>query len=322
MPVLHLFRRLRAFTLIELLVVIAIIAILIGLLLPAVQKVREAAARAQCQNNLKQISLATVNAADTHQGLLPPSFGIYPVPVPSPNNGDADLLVHILPFIEQQNLYNLSLEPDDFANGNHGFNGYNPTYAEWGQAGYYNSTIKTYQCPSDPTLSSGWAPQQLMTSVAVNGQVFRLYAPPWNGVPAMRFPASISDGTSVTVFFTEKEAVSYGGTEWAPTNNVNIFRDWGPLIASTDNGAQTAYTGVAAIFQVMPPMGCNVGARWPNNGATGGCGHGNVASSPHIGGINASMGDGSVHFVAQGTSPWTWWYALTPAGGEVLGSDW
>jgi prepilin-type processing-associated H-X9-DG protein len=138
----------------------------------------------------------------------------------------------------------------------------------------------------------------------------------------MRYPASIVDGTSQTIFFTEKESVSYGGSEWAPTNNVNIYQDWGPLIASTDLGSQTAYTGVAAMFQVLPPMGCNVGSRWPANGATGGCGHGNVASSPHTGGINAALGDGSVRFVAQGTNPWTWWYALTPAGGEVLGPDW
>src|SRR6516165_3397113 len=107
----HLLRFWRAFTLIELLVVIAIIAILIGLLLPAVQKVREAAARMSCSNNLKQIDLATINCADAHQGLLPPGLGLYPIPLPSPSNGSGSVFFHILPYAEQANLYNTTFDP-------------------------------------------------------------------------------------------------------------------------------------------------------------------------------------------------------------------
>src|SRR5436309_2337054 len=113
MVVLNRTRGWRGFTLIELLVVIAIIAILIALLLPAVQKVREAAARAQCQNNLKQICLATISAADAYNKRLPAGLGLYPNPSSAGNNGSGGLLFHILPFIEQQGAYRLSYSGGD-----------------------------------------------------------------------------------------------------------------------------------------------------------------------------------------------------------------
>ncbi|HTU92418.1 MAG TPA: DUF1559 domain-containing protein [Gemmataceae bacterium] len=314
----HCFRRLhwRGFTLIELLVVIAIIAILIGLLLPAVQKVREAANRTQCQNNLKQIGLGTINCSDTHQGSLPTGLGLYPNGSPSTNNGAGPIWFHILPFIEQQNMYNSALLANDtsgpggIGGGGAGlaFNGTYPTYDCWANS-LQGLVIKTYLCPSDPTLPNGNYPVYVPLCYAANAQVFQQFSSPsnWENNSYSRYPGNVSDGTSNTIFFTEREydcqdpANPYSGDPW----NAPLGGGMCPCLFAWIWCGQP--TGVGNYFQITPPVG-NCNPLTPSSG--------------HTGGIIAALGDGSVRLAAQGMSPQTWWNAQTPNAGDILGVDW
>jgi prepilin-type N-terminal cleavage/methylation domain-containing protein/prepilin-type processing-associated H-X9-DG protein len=285
---LKVFRRGRGFTLIELLVVIAIIAVLIGLLLPAVQKVREAAARIQCSNNLKQMSLATINCADSHQGALPGANGLWPNPNRSPNNSYATVFFQILPYLEHQNEYNSTLQPTDPT----GQNGNNPTYSPYW--GVLSANIKTYTCPSDPTVgvvaTSQWS-NAGPGSYGANAQAMPFQ---WNG--RNRFPSSFQDGTSNTILFADKEAAC--NIPWYESQVAFAVADWTP-------------PGAGWYFVMAPKP-------------TGSCPSGlqNVPISWHTGGINVALADGSVRSVSTGVSLTTWIAALTPSGGEVLGSDW
>jgi prepilin-type N-terminal cleavage/methylation domain-containing protein/prepilin-type processing-associated H-X9-DG protein len=319
-------RKLRGFTLIELLVVIAIIAILIGLLLPAVQKVREAAARMSCQNNLKQMGLATNNLAGTFNGKLPPSIGSFPGfqgdrrydPVAN-TNGDASfggLLFWLLPYIEQQNLMNWCKNA-----GGAGFDperGAGPQSvggAPWsGSSG--TQTPKTYICPSDPTYNpQTWGG---IGSYAMNGMIFQA---DWVGYS--NFPASISDGTSNTIFFTETYAGGNYNFSNAQTNlwwwDYNTFQT--PPSSNGDCGPLN-YVGAAYTPLITPsPTYCNqnfAATSWGGNFSVCNC----RGTSPHTGGINVGMGDGSARTVSGSVSGATWYAASTPQAGDIIGSDW
>jgi prepilin-type N-terminal cleavage/methylation domain-containing protein len=321
-------RRRPGFTLIELLVVIAIIAILIGLLLPAVQRVRESAARAQCQNNLHQLGVAVHTCNDT-LGDLPPVFGWYPGTdnQPANNRGYGSVLVHLLPYLEQNPLYKASLGPYPG-----GYTAYAPPLI----ASVYNTPIKVYQCPSDPSNLQGH-PSGMTEGGASYGCNFFAFgaasasypngvgtAPykvaSWSWFGVNRIPSTFKDGTSSTVLFAEKYArceyppgsTTGGGTMWAHPG-VNSGQSWWPVVMAPDFAKYNStcygpYPG--ALFQDEPAS------------FVGGTCDFTRAASPHPGGIQVLLADASVRNVSPGISYSTWWFAFTPAGGEVMPNDW
>ena len=296
----------RGFTLIELLVVIAIIAILIGLLLPAVQKVREAAARSQCSNNLKQMGIGIHNMNDTY-GVLPPldapdAVNFIPASVQVYAGKNYTLQAFLLPFIEQQNIYN-SMSPAGYAGGQ------------------YMRVIKTYLCPSDPSSANGFcltpnggANGWAACNYVANAYVFANVPAGVGWTGAARIPASFPDGTSNTILFTEAYATcgntgnigSAYGTLWADSNSV-----WRPgfnfTFGSYKGSIPTNYP-LAQLFQVQPNYTNNCILDLPN--------------SPHTGGIMTSVGDGSVRLVSQGVTQTIWGLACDPRDGLPMPSGW
>jgi prepilin-type N-terminal cleavage/methylation domain-containing protein len=303
-PQFRFFKKARAFTLIELLVVIAIIAILIGLLLPAVQKVREAAARMQSANNLKQMSLALHSMNDAN-GVMPANVGYYPQTNNAGNgvggtvgNTRGTLFFFMLPYIEQGNAQT------KLAAGN-------------ADSWWCSDGIKTYISPADPTeppngeidtgsprFGSSYAPNEWVFSPAMNPPNVQIQ----QEAPFARIPTTFPDGQSNTIVFAEKYAVCGNST-----SNVASFY-WGESGGTCNRtGGQGGNGSIPGFYTLALPQ------QKPN--AFLNCNPCQLQAM-FSGGIQVGLGDGSVRLVSSGVSQATWANAITPSDGNVLGSDW
>lgn len=339
----------KAFTLIELLVVIAIIAVLIGLLLPAVQKVREAANRMQCTNNLKQIGMATHNYHDTFRVVPPMSNWVRNNPG---SNRETGIFYLLLPYLEQQNLITLSKTQKNqgYSFPSSGWTDYCVTIGQ--------NIIKPYLCPSDATnpthidsgSKSNYGPVFATGSYSANVKVFD---PNPNSKPLTN---AMPNGLSNTIAFGHRlefcdfGSPGFGYNDWDATPDQT--GTYHPLPGFGYGGAQVTVNGVnynTGYFLTRCPQPdtnkvCYIG---PNNTVGGGLSaltnsyprynNGNlpfqvqpragscdpqVLASPHSGVMPVGLGDGSVRSVSPSITLATWVTACDPDIGQPLASDW
>jgi prepilin-type N-terminal cleavage/methylation domain-containing protein/prepilin-type processing-associated H-X9-DG protein len=249
------------FTLIELLVVIAIIAILIGLLIPAVQKVRAAAARTSCTNNLKQIGLAMHSYHDGNQS-LPPGWLCTQTLAPSPGWSWS---LFILPYLEQGNLYN-SIAPDVTVN-------LNPNGSA-AQNAALQTTVKTYLCPGDigTLLNSNFTPVCAKSNYVANRS---LLGPDGNSHPVFATIQGIRDGSSQTIMVGERDMV------------VNVAA---PICIRSSTSSCSFEGRGGYSLNPQPPAG----SVW-----TTGSDQRLAFNSQHTGVCNFVFADGSVHSISN-----------------------
>jgi prepilin-type N-terminal cleavage/methylation domain-containing protein len=312
----------RGFTLVELLVVIAIIAVLVGLLLPAVQKVREAAARTRCINNLKQIGLAIQDYAATSGSNLPPANFAQLVNPATGNTAIGSAHYAVLPFLEQDNLFRQYTA--DRADA--GFGGAQAFFG----GGAANVPLKNFACPSDSTQNNGLAvggsqgDRWGVSSYAYNTVLF---AGNYAAAAAFNQPSpykigNIPDGSSNTIGLGEQTGDYPGSFDSGnPYNASEAYNVWAwPLSPLALGSTYGPYSPDPAYL----PGGPLAGANYPLPQ----CGVTPMQSDParfqsvHTGLINVCLMDGSVRPVTAAVSQWSWNLALNPADGQVFDSTW
>jgi prepilin-type N-terminal cleavage/methylation domain-containing protein/prepilin-type processing-associated H-X9-DG protein len=346
----------RGFTLIELLVVIAIIAVLIGLLVPAVQKVREAANRLRCQNNLKQMGLAILNYESTYNKLPPGGEGsnaavtktvfandLVNGMAPPPGTIYHSLFTYLLPYIEQNNLY-LLIDLNQYYNA--------ASAALPGHVGAFQHVVPTFICPSYPfesqdSLGYGYTdygptvytdivvyPGQGGSTMPV-GERDKTHARQRGALDNIPIKLSaITDGTSSTVLIAEDAArrEGYANSYLDPATALGISVDEGPGLttrrhwrwAEQDcgfgvNGDPLLNTTTPS-YKVINNNNTNASTDGPDGcwRLIGSCGPNDEVFSFHPGGANVVFADGHVQFLRDTMLPVTMAQLVSRAGGESI----